>query len=154
MGSQTKTFQRQVITAATKDGTLATLYWFIEITLPMRRGGGFCAVEHRGGLPVIPVAPDPMVSETYAELLRAMFEDANRGDGLTFSLALTAEDVITKECQKTGKSWYIYGESRTAFDSICPECGAVYSTEHWQPWACCGWSQVVVGRAEITHVIV
>lgn len=143
MSSQTKTWQRQIIAAAQRDGTLSTLYWFIEIALPVRRGGGYCAVEHRGGIPVIPVAPDPAISEQYADLLRSLFEDANRGVGVMFGLALTAIDVLDREYRKTGKTWYIYGESRTSIDSICPECGAVWETEHWQPWACCGWSQVV-----------
>lgn len=139
MPTQSRTRQRQIIASATKDNALDTLYWFVEMDLPLRYGGKSAAASCFGGVPVIQLGTCPDASEAEAELLRWHFEDNNLGRGISFHLALTTLDVL----QKTGATWYLWGYERTGVDNICPECGQIHVTEYHETWGCCGWSQIV-----------
>lgn len=146
MGSQSRTFQKEVLRKATKDGSLHELFWMVEMFLPIRYGGGHAAAKYKDGVPVVPVGDDPASSAEIAELLRWQFEDSNRGRGVTFSLALTSSEAM----RKTGAACYVWGEERTepdTIDNICPECGQVRTTLYDQLWGCCGWSQVLRRRS-------
>lgn len=144
MSKQSRTVQRQIIEDARKDGTFNQLYWYVSYDMPLRVNKSTAeqltaAAKHRGGVPVIRVAPDPAASEAEVDLLRWQFEDANRGRGLSFHYTLTRPDLL----DKFTPGWYVWGEENTSIDNICPECGQIHATEHHELWACCGWSQVL-----------
>ncbi len=139
MPTQSRTRQKEILSEATKVGDLGKLYWFVEMDLPVKFGGGSAAASWRGGVPVIPVLPCVETSQAEAELLRWQFEDGNRGKGWSFHVSLTAIDIL----DKLAAGWYLWGHERTSIDNVCEYCGRVYATEHHEPWACCGWSLVV-----------
>lgn len=149
MASQSKTFHKEVIRDAMRDGSLHTLYWFIEMTLPIKYGGTKSAATYRNGVPVIPVAPDVAGSHEAAELLRWQFEDSNRGRGISFNVALTSTQAL-----KVVNNWYEWGDRNEpdTLDNICPECGQVHVTTYDQSWACCGWSQLVVAKETSVNI--
>lgn len=138
MPSQSKKQQQGIIAAATKDGSLDTLYWFIEADTPLRAGmlGRPVAVKVNGKVPVIPVVPCAQDSEADADLLRWLCEQNQRGNGYRFSIALTAADILESY------NWAVWGEENV-IDNICPECGQVHQTNYEELWHCCGWSQAL-----------
>ena len=146
LASQSRSTQRQIIDTARKDGTLDNLYWYVCLDLPLKYGSIANPISSgakwRGGVPVIRVAPDPAASEAEIELLRWLFEDGNRGQGIRFYYALTTKSLLDAICP----GWYVWGEANTSIDNICPTCARIHTTEHYEPWACCGWSQVVTIR--------
>lgn len=136
MPTQTRTFRERVLRAATADGSLGDLWWFVEFDAPLRLTS---ANHHRlpghlrpvtqaiaadypaRWIPCIPVAPDPLISQQYAEVLLELFRTNNRGRGLTFGLALTTHELL-----QDGFRWYEWGNTPPlATDTICPHCGAV-----------------------------
>lgn len=138
MPSQSKKQQQAIIAAAAKDGSLDTLYWFIEADVPLRFGtmGKPVAVKVNGTVPVIPVAPCAKDSEADAEMLRWLCEMNQRGNGYRFSVALTAADILE------AYDWREWG-AENQIDNICPECGQVHQTSYEGLWHCCGWSQAL-----------
>lgn len=104
--------QREIIRQATKDGSLAELYWFIQMVLPpltkkqrrtlppaevreydRKRISTACAPANY--IPVIPVAPDPERSRIDAEYL-AFFFSLYNPDTIIFKPALSLQSEIEK----------------------------------------------------------
>lgn len=122
MTTQTKTWQRKILTAAAQRNELHRLYWHVEITVPYANLKAHPTLDRhmtatwpKGWAPVVPVATDP--AGLWAELLLAVVKDANRG--LECAIALTDIDLL----QESGR-WYEWGEWR--WDNICERCGAVF----------------------------
>lgn len=103
MSHQSRSTQRQIIDTARKDGTLDNLYWYVCLDLPLKYGSIANPISSgakwRGGVPVIRVAPDPAASEAEIELLRWLFEDGNRGQGIRFYYALTTKSLLDAICR-------------------------------------------------------
>lgn len=129
--------QREIIRLATKDGSLAELYWFIQMVLPpltkkQRRTSPPAAVREydrkristacapANYIPVIPVAPDPERSRLDAEYL-AFFFSLYNPDTIIFKPALSLQSEIEKAL------CYLYPDATPApqVDHICPHCGAI-----------------------------
>lgn len=125
MPTQTSWFQRDVLSAAQRDGTLDRLYWFVEAEYPKRLVPP--GVKRRqpamwpmGFIPVLPAGPDVDEQQAWAELLAGLFECGNAGRGIVFKPTLTTADLLD------GLRWYEYGEPvGWEVDHICPKCGQV-----------------------------
>lgn len=136
MPTQTRTFRDKILRAAAADGSLGDLWWFVEFDTPTRlvttpahrQPGHLRPVAHAVAadyparwIPCLPVAPDPIISQHYAEILLELFRTSNRGRGLTFALSLTTRDLLDD-----GFRWYEWGKDLPiAADPICPHCGAI-----------------------------
>lgn len=129
---QSASFRRKILDAATRDGSLHELYWMIEFRAPVRTlppsikppgsimGSVVFAASFPGKwIPVIPVAPDPMASMEYAELLKGLLYAKNRTWVQEIGVALTNRDVMT------GYKWYEWGDRLPAGDEFCRTCGGV-----------------------------
>jgi len=64
MTTQSKTFQRKTLEAATRQGNLHRLFWHVEITVPYATLKAHPTLERhmtatwpKGWVPVVPVAP-------------------------------------------------------------------------------------------------
>lgn len=68
--------------------------------------------------PAIPVAPDPRVSQCYAEILLELFRSSARGSGIEFGLNLTPMQNVV--------SGLFYEWGKVKFDCICSECYSVF----------------------------
>ena len=84
MPTQTGYFQRDVLAAAQRDGTLNRLYWYVEAEYPKRLVPP--GVKRRqpamwpmGFIPVLPAGPDVDEQQAWAELLAGLFECGNVG---------------------------------------------------------------------------
>jgi len=130
---QSSSFKRRIIAEATKDGSLHELRWFIEFRAPVRTlpphlrpagaltGPRVLAAAHPGKwIPVVPVAPDPVESQAYAELLLECIRTKNRGRGFELNVALTDAATLAD-----GYRWYEWGERIPVFDEVCATCGGV-----------------------------
>lgn len=126
MATQTSYFQQDIIREARQSNTLGDLYWYVEVEFPKRMIPS--GIRRRqpaqwphGCIPVIPAAPDPDTSRTWAELLAELFNWDNRGRGITFAPALTSQDLLD------GLAWYEYGGALPDLmvDHICRTCGQV-----------------------------
>lgn len=120
MPTQTRTWQRRILTAARADG-YADLYWYIEATAPGRQV--FPAAWPGAHIPVVPVAPDPEISRHYAHLLAELFA-ANNPPAVAFAPALTAAESL----RDTGCAWYVWG----SLDVVCECCAGV----GWESCCC------------------
>ncbi len=116
MATQTKAMQRKILDGAKAKGELDQLAWFVEMKMRLDHVG---AAWPGNLVPVVPVGDDPEVSRAWAEILTALFEDANRGRGLEFTPALTTWDVLNQ-----GTPWYLF-EAWAGADRVCPGCGAI-----------------------------
>lgn len=122
---QTRYFQADILTAAQRDGSLGTLYYYVEAEFPRRLLPP--GIKRRqpaqwphGCIPVLPAGPDPEEQRTWAELLAAVFESGNTGRGIAFRPTLTSVDLLA------GLRWYEWGDQPAyEFDYICPKCGQV-----------------------------
>ena len=126
MATQTSYFQQDIIREARQSSTLGDLYWYVEAEFPKRMIPS--GIRRRqpaqwphGCIPVIPAAPDPDTSRTWAELLAELFNWDNRGRGITFAPALTSRNLLD------GVAWYEYGGALPDLmvDHICGTCGQV-----------------------------
>lgn len=117
MTTQTKTWQRKVLTEAQRDG-YAGLYWFVEMTWS---GGQRHAPAAYPGLwvPVVPVAPCADGSRRLADMLAYLFRLSNPVT-TTFAPALTSTEAL----QTTGCRWYEW-TADVEQDAVCDLCGAV-----------------------------
>lgn len=116
---QSKTAQRRIIEAAKADGSLDTLYWYIVIGL---QGNRTIQLAVNGWVPVLPVAPDPEVSQHIAHLMLEIHKQ--RFPGSDLRIELTVIDVLVN----AGIQWYEWGTE----DVICPECAGI----GWQSCIC------------------
>lgn len=126
MTTQSKTFQRKTLEAAAKQGNLHRLFWHVEITVPYATLKAHPTLDRhmtatwpKVWVPVVPVAPDPARSRFWAELLLEVVKDANRGQGIDISLALTDIELLEET------RWYEWGDWR--WDNLCAVCGAVWT---------------------------
>lgn len=102
MPSQLRVWQQGIIRAAQRSGELSSLFWVVE----MEAGGKFqIATYPRGRIPVLPLAPDPTIALEWAHMLMLILEDAHRGEGKQFALALLDRDLLNS----LGRPWYVYG---------------------------------------------
>lgn len=122
--TQSKTWQRKILTEAAKRGELGRLYWHVEITVPYATLKAHPTLDRhmtatwpKGWVPVVPVAADP--AGFWADLLLAVIKDANHRQGIECALALTDIDLL-----QDAQRWYEWGEWR--WDNICDQCGAVF----------------------------
>lgn len=138
MPTQSKRDKQHILQRAQADGSLDSLYWFVEVDLPLRLGGKSSAVKINGAVPVVPVAPCAESSEAEAELLRWLCENEKRGSGYVFNTSLTLKSVLDD-----GFTWYEWGDRHQSIDNICPECGQIHTTTYEGLWSCCGWSQAI-----------
>jgi len=129
---QSSSFKRKILDAAARDGSLHELYWMIEFRAPVRTlptwikpPGGiqssvvFAASFPGKHIPLIPVAPDPMASLEYAELLKGLLHAKNRHWVQEIGIALTNRDVMQ------GYKWYEWGDRIPPGDEFCRRCGGV-----------------------------
>lgn len=129
---QAPSFRRKILDAAKRDGSLHELYWMIEFRAPVRTlppsikppgsimGSVVFAASFPGKwIPVIPVAPDPMASLEYAELLKGLLYAKNRTWVQDIGVALTNREVMQ------GYRWYEWGDRLPPGDEFCRTCGAV-----------------------------
>lgn len=122
---QTRYFQADILAAAKRDGSLGTLYYYVEAEFPKRLLPP--GIKRRqpaqwphGCIPVLPAGPDPDEQREWAELLAAIFESGNTGRGIAFKPTLTSADLLA------GLRWYEWGDQPAyEFDYICPKCGQV-----------------------------
>lgn len=129
---QSSSFKRKILDAATRDGSLHELYWMIEFRAPVRTlppsirppgtimGSVVFAASFPGKhIPLIPVAPDPLASMEYAELLKGVLYAKNRHWVQEIGVALTNREVMQ------GYKWYEWGDRLPAGDEFCRTCGGV-----------------------------
>lgn len=140
MPSQTPAQQQSIIKHATKDGSLDSLYWFIEVDYRVGFQIKSAGTKINGLIQVIPVSPCAETSAAEAELLRTLCERAQAGTGKKFSIALTDRETLQA---RPDMDWCEWGDKHQSIDNICPECGAVHTTGYEGLWSCCGWSQAV-----------
>jgi hypothetical protein len=158
MATQTRTWQNRVIDAASCAGELDRLYWFVEMQVLRDRARGATRAERERNrhmsacwpgqwVPVVPVAPDALESRHWAELVVALFADANPRT-TEFAPALTDVDELAKLGQ-----WYEYGHSPD-IDIVCPDCGAIEGgapcgcQDAWPEWLVSTWE----ATGKRTHV--
>ena len=116
----------RLLAGAGADGSLDSLYWFVEMKISPSLAGtrhpvvAACSYPV-GWVPVVPVGSDPQLSRHYAEVLLECLKSSNRGRLIEFGLALTSDEVIAG-----GFRVYEWGEAR--WDCICVECGAVWQS--------------------------
>lgn len=152
--------QRQILAEASRDGTLDQLYWYVEIRLPLswkdKINGLLKPASHpHEWVPVIPVGDDPKAAEREALKLRDEFAAANTGRGFSFSICLTAIDIL----ESAGVQWYRLGETpwgedapAPIWDDVCPTCGTVTRGE---PCDCGNYAMplaAVAGDGGVWHV--
>jgi hypothetical protein len=139
---QTRSMQKRILAEAARDGTLHTLYWYVELRLPLRwheHGRNLlrpASFPHEW-VPVIAVGDDARDSERAAVALRDAFAKDNPDRGFSFSVCLTAIDILTD----AGVQWYRYGmeepwgveQPAPVWDEVCAVCGSVTRGE---PCAC------------------
>lgn len=129
---QSASFKRKILDAAARDGSLHELYWMIEFRAPVRTlpswlkppgsvmGSVVFAASFPGKhIPLIPVAPDPLSSLEYAELLKGLLYAKNRAWVQEVGVALTNLDVMQ------GYKWYEWGDRIPPGDEFCRRCGGV-----------------------------
>lgn len=126
MPTQTRSFQRRVIDDAKRKGELCQLYWFVEMDLPPSLRPkphirNLPASFPAGFVPVVAVAPDPVIQQEWALLLLEIMRSSNRNRGLGLDLALTTVDLLKSFY------WYEWGdEIAVEVDHVCPFCGMVW----------------------------
>lgn len=152
MAEQSRSDQKKIIARAKAQGELDDLFWYVSFDLPLRFGTltkpkVSAGAKYKGEVPVIPAGPDTAASEAEIDLLRWLFEDGNRGEGLAFHAALTTRALLDSICP----GWYVWGNEKTSIDITCPDCGQTQTTEHHETWACCGWSLIM--RASDEYII-
>ena len=86
--SQTEYFQREVIEAAKKDGTLGNLFWYIEVLFPKQElPPGIKAQQPAqypaGCIPVLPAGPDAEMQQEWIKFLADMFTAYNEIEAKT-----------------------------------------------------------------------
>ena len=130
----TNTELNRMLDRARRDGFLSRLYWFIEVKLPGSKTRSGKPVLQAASwpktyIPIIAVGDCPEISRNWAEILRAMFEDGNRGTGCEHALALTdAERLDGLDSYEFGVEW----------DCVCAACGSVWqSTAANEEWCGC-----------------
>lgn len=109
----TRTAQRRILEAATRDGSLHTLYWYV---CGRQRNVAYAVAAPGAHVPVVAVGSDPEESRHWAHLLLEFVRSAN--PGLDVTLDLTAADLLA------GHAWYEFG-SRADWDTVCEACGSV-----------------------------
>ena len=129
---QAPSFKRKVLDAARRDGSLHELYWMIEFRAPVRTlppwlrptsgiqsSVVFAASFPGKHIPLIPVAPDPMESLEYAELLKGLLYARNRTWVQEIGIALTNAEIMRDY------RWYEWGDRLPPGDEFCKRCGGV-----------------------------
>lgn len=158
---QSRSMQKRILAEAQRDGTMHTLYWYVEIRLPMRwheHGRNLlrpASFPHEW-VPVIPVGDDPKDSERAAVALRDAFAKDNPDRGFSFSVCLTAADIL----DSSGVTWYRYGleepwgasTPEPVWDAVCPMCGAVTRGEPCMCLAEAAPPAIVADSAGVWHV--
>ncbi len=147
---QSASFRRKILDAAKRDGSLHELYWMIEFRAPVRTlppsikppgsvmGSVVFAASFPGKwIPVVPVAPDPLASQEYAELLKGLLYAKNRTWVQEIGIALTNLEVMR------GYRWYEWGDRLPAGDEFCKRCGGVGECH------CAGRLALVAGRGVV-----
>lgn len=158
---QTRSMQKRILAEAVRDGTLHTLYWYVEIRLPLRwhdHGRNLLrpASHPHEWVPVIAVGDDPRDSERAAMALRDAFAKDNPDRGFSFNVCLTAIDILTN----AGVAWYHYGLEEPwgaetpapVWDEVCAVCGAVTRDEPCLCVAEAAPPAIVVDGAGVWHV--
>lgn len=154
--TQSPSFKRRVLEAARADKSLDQLYWFVEFrckksALPphmrsaevMRSHGDFAILvaSYPGrNIPVVSVAPDPVLSADIAQSLLCFCRTKHFWWGSEFNTALV--DVGTL---RSGYHWYEWGDRLPAGDEFCRRCGGVGECWCERPLA------LVAGRG-VTHL--
>lgn len=139
MPTQTSYFQSDVLAAAVRNGTLGSLYWFVEAHYPRRmvRQGVSArqpAMWPHGFIPVLPAGPDPETQREWAGMLSGLFEAGNQGRGIEFRPTLTSLEMMD------GLRWYEYGEQpHYQVDYVCDKCGQVMTAPVGQAPQCECW---------------
>ena len=127
---QTEGWQQQILAAATAEGALDLLCWFIQSYRPLskrdRRGltseqivdAQYKTAAWPGDwVPYLPVGDHPQVSRAWADMLAEMFAASNPDD-YRFSPALCLRSEVEKIPRR-----YEFGEP---WDCVCSVCGAVF----------------------------
>lgn len=104
MGSQTRSWQAQIIEAATKQGDLSSLFWAVEWE---RATGVYQIAMIAGRVPVVPLAPDVQDATDAAQVLMYGLREGKLGK---WALWLTHRDIL----DGLGRPWYVYGEGSIA----------------------------------------
>lgn len=109
---QSRKSQRKIIEAATKDGTIDTLYWYMVIDCGWNKQ---IPAAINDWVPVVKVAPDPAVTEHDAHLMLEIIR--HYSPGMILRLELTARDIL----EDLDIRYFEFGD----IDLVCPSCGAV-----------------------------
>lgn len=109
---QSRSDIKRIIDAATKDGTLGELFYYIVIDAGYNKQIPAAVNDF---VPVVRVAPDPAISEHDAHLMLEIIR--HYSPGMIMRLELTAIDIL-EDC---GVQWFEFG----AIDLVCESCGAV-----------------------------
>lgn len=117
MATQTRTWQRKTLEQFKANG-YSGLYWYIEIRIALNRYAPACYP----GLyvPVVPVAPDPEITQHWAHLIAELFKDGNETPSIQFEPQLASTETL----RDTGCWWYVFGE-RVTVDVVCRLCGCI-----------------------------
>ena len=137
MPSQTRTWQKEILDNAKRDG-YAGLYWYVEGTLPLSerksKDGHFPAAWPGVWVPVVAVGPCAETSQHFAALMLEAFRVGNAGKRIEWGLALTTDGLLIQ----SNLQWYAWGETPADWrhDLICPRCGSVTQFDIAQAWQC------------------
>ena len=131
MPTQSKTWQKKILSAAQRDG-FRDLFWYIEATAPGRRI--FPAAYPGRWIPLVPVGPDPEASRRVAGMVAHFFRLSNP-PAFQYAEQLTDATAL----HDTGCLAYVWTED-VEIDAVCCACGAVERVGHtavegW-PWLC------------------
>lgn len=140
MTTQTRSWQRKILTEAQRDN-YAGLYWWIEAS--WGAGKHVSPVGYPGQwIPLVPVAPDPDASRRIAGMLAYLLKLAlPECAGHQFEVMLTHVDAL----RETGAKWYVWTED-IPLDAVCDYCASVevvgYTFAEFDgdsiPWICEG----------------
>lgn len=130
MGTQSKTLQGKILSAARRDN-YAGLYWIVECEYAHQKFAP--AVHHRRWIPAIPVAPDPEITRHWAHILVEMFALHNPPP-VHFETVIVVQEELSKF------HWYELGDI-LPIDLVCLICGATSTVDHFSPlvdspWQC------------------
>lgn len=110
---QTRTFQKRIVEQAQRDGTLGDLFWYVVAN---RKGTASAVAAPNDLVPIIWIAPDPVESRHYAEMMLEIIRSYNRVLDLTLEIGVKSALHVVK--------WYEFG-AIADWDHICPACGGI-----------------------------
>lgn len=135
-----KSQRKRIIAAASADGTLHTLAYYIQMRLPLalrpRPDAEYLAATFPPGfVPIVPLAPDPEIAADYAYILEQLMWEANKQRGILFAYELTTFDLL----EQAGHAYYTWGEeiSHRPIDWVCPICGQIEQVFAGNKGQCC-----------------